>query len=1304
MPDASQWSLNLGAFSSAAIDYPATPPPGEIMRTCFLLPTAFGPHIHTGSITHPSGATGQFTVQMTEHGRSHVPVSCSNVTRRHNDPNDDVNLYPINWHAWSLKTKLVTGPGLSPMQWNYTYQPSISVHFFPGSTIQYPDCPPLTDCSVPPCQSEACAGSTRTTVNGPDGEWLRYHYGNTYRYNEGKLLKVESGAGETNILRTVNHGYDLSQVAQAYPARYGTSPRDLGDGFTAEYHRPQTTRQTTQQWVVFTHQVDAFNQYAQPTQITRSNTMGFSKSEQFGYWNSLPLWVLGQTQNVYDVSSGLWPLARLFDNATALPSQTYEYGKLVERRSYHTSGTQKGLPYEIYDGGNVKRTRLSNYHRGVPRLVTFHDNTTQSAVVNSRGEISSVSNELGHTTHYQYDAMGRLSQITYPTGDLTAWAPTTLNFTRVASTEYGLPAGHWRLTEATGAYRKITYFDGLWRPVLSREFDNANEAATRRMVQRKFNHRGQETFVSYPQASISSYTALVNGVATTYDTLGREVLRSANSELGLLNTQTSYLLAFRTQVKDPNGNFTTVSYQAYDEPSTDWPRLVQHPLGITTTINRDSWGKPTSITRSGSWTGGHQSFTRTYVYDAHQRLCKLIDPESGATVQGWNTSNQIAWTARGQSLTSPSDCQQASVPTAQRSTHSYDARNRLTFIDHPIGTSDVSYGYFADGALQTAATATSTWSYSYDKRGLLRNETLATNGLSLPVNYSYTTVGHRASVQYPDGATVNWLPNALGQASRAGNFATNASYHRNGVLAGFTYGDGHVYSLALNTRQLPLQRSELRNGVKLLNYAYTYDGNGNVLSVLDDRPGGNETRTLGYDALNRMTQADAPGLLGFETYRYDALDNLRKAEFVGASRADLHITYGINASNNRLSSIELAQTGTPHQHSYSHDARGNHTSGTTSIQAYTRSFNALNQMTAVFLPGQTDYYWYDAHGRRTTVQRNNQVTTQLYSREGQLLYERSPAGVGTRHVYLGGRLVASTTGSTTTWQHTDHLGSPVRRTNAAGTQTGITIFAPYGSLVAGTVSQGPGFTGHVNDTGSGLVYMQQRHYDPIAMRFVSVDPVHVDSGSGGNFNRYWYANNNPVTLIDPDGMMACSGDDFFKCQDQIQEIERQSKFPLEKGSSQSHNASSECAECDEVMATRRNIIQGWGDTLGDAGIFAAKEGAMLAGGGIFGRLIGRVGGLLSFGRKSDRAVPMGAGRSPMHVPGPQNVPTTIAGRRYTGHALDQMQGRGIMPSVVEDTIQRGVQTSGRDGARIYSTEQLRVIINPNGSIKTVFRQ
>jgi len=61
------------------------------------------------------------------------------------------------------------------------------------------------------------------------------------------------------------------------------------------------------------------------------------------------------------------------------------------------------------------------------------------------------------------------------------------------------------------------------------------------------------------------------------------------------------------------------------------------------------------------------------------------------------------------------------------------------------------------------------------------------------------------------------------------------------------------------------------------------------------------------------------------------------------------------------------------------------------------------------------------------------------------------------------------------------------------------------------------------DADTGLVYAQQRYYDPIVGRFLSVDPVTADAGSGGNFNRYWYANNNPYRFTDPDGRFGVVG-------------------------------------------------------------------------------------------------------------------------------------------------------------------------------------
>jgi uncharacterized protein RhaS with RHS repeats len=47
--------------------------------------------------------------------------------------------------------------------------------------------------------------------------------------------------------------------------------------------------------------------------------------------------------------------------------------------------------------------------------------------------------------------------------------------------------------------------------------------------------------------------------------------------------------------------------------------------------------------------------------------------------------------------------------------------------------------------------------------------------------------------------------------------------------------------------------------------------------------------------------------------------------------------------------------------------------------------------------------------------------------------------------------------------------------------------------------------------------MHERYYDPIAGRFLSVDPVTTDAKTGGHFNRYAYADNNPYKYTDPDG-------------------------------------------------------------------------------------------------------------------------------------------------------------------------------------------
>jgi RHS repeat-associated protein len=105
--------------------------------------------------------------------------------------------------------------------------------------------------------------------------------------------------------------------------------------------------------------------------------------------------------------------------------------------------------------------------------------------------------------------------------------------------------------------------------------------------------------------------------------------------------------------------------------------------------------------------------------------------------------------------------------------------------------------------------------------------------------------------------------------------------------------------------------------------------------------------------------------------------------------------------------------------------------------------------------------------------------------------------------------------------HTDALGSPVAETDAQGLLIDRLTYEPYGAVVGSSLDAGPAFAGHVNDTMTGLTYMQQRYLDTDLGVFLSVDPVGPSIAPVGMFNRYRYANGNPYTFYDPDGR--CTG-------------------------------------------------------------------------------------------------------------------------------------------------------------------------------------
>ncbi|MBB2488168.1 RHS repeat protein, partial [Mitsuaria sp. WAJ17] len=482
------------------------------------------------------------------------------------------------------------------------------------------------------------------------------------------------------------------------------------------------------------------------------------------------------------------------------------------------------------------------------------------------------------------------------------------------------------------------------------------EASSRKVVVKGYDSAGQLAFESYPQRDASTVGITSPGRRMTYDALGRLLRTEADSELGVLTSTQAYLSGFQTQTTNPRNKTSTQSFWALDKPEDAKLASASLPAGVTVTITRDAFGKPTSISRGG--------VTRRYVYDAGQRLCKTLEPEVNATVQDYDLAGNLSWKAPGQNLTLASACDTLSVPAAAKISYGYDPMNRLTSTGYGDGSPGITREYWPDGKLKTVSSNGSSWSYAYNSLRLISTETLSYAGQSWAFSWGYSPNGHLASLSYPTGGPgVSYAPNALGEPSQVGSFATGLSFHPNGAVNSFRFGNGIQHTLTLNLRGLP----QTNEDVGVMKDSYAYDANGNVNSISDQQESV-YSRSMGYDDLDRLTSASAPGVWGAATYTYDAADNLKTAN-VGSRSVTLNYLDGTN----RLNRVDVNGT----QQLYDYDPYGN--IKRKGAQQY--FFDQGNRLQSA-VPGGS--YVYDGLGRRIQVSGGGDGSTRLslYSQAG----------------------------------------------------------------------------------------------------------------------------------------------------------------------------------------------------------------------------------------------------------------------------------------------------------------------------------
>jgi hypothetical protein len=258
LPDGSAWNISFGNLLQALTAPDTT---SGTTQVCDYRASSTSQIARTGAITHPSGATGEFTVLSTLHGRSYVQRLCPSWIQW-----DDINppvthdhaFYPKFFDVISLTNKRISGPGLTTAEWTYVYGPANASW--------------TTQCS------SGCMTTKTVTVTGP-GDFNRYTFGNRYENNEGKLLKVEAGSSSSSILKVEDSTYALDPTGYPYPPEIGLSGDYRGDS-SALRHTPLLSRQVVQQGRTFSWQVPAtcgggsepcFDVYARPTTSVKSS-------------------------------------------------------------------------------------------------------------------------------------------------------------------------------------------------------------------------------------------------------------------------------------------------------------------------------------------------------------------------------------------------------------------------------------------------------------------------------------------------------------------------------------------------------------------------------------------------------------------------------------------------------------------------------------------------------------------------------------------------------------------------------------------------------------------------------------------------------------------------------------------------------------------------------------------------------------------------------------------------------------------------------------------------------------------------
>jgi RHS repeat-associated protein len=423
----------------------------------------------------------------------------------------------------------------------------------------------------------------------------------------------------------------------------------------------------------------------------------------------------------------------------------------------------------------------------------------------------------------------------------------------------------------------------------------------------------------------------------------------------------------------------------------------------------------------------------------------------------------------------------------------------------------VNLTYDNAGNLTGYSDGTSSATYAYDDLYRKIGETVNYGAFSLSTAYTYHKNGTKKSFTYPNGTAVDYSydPNNQPAGITIPSVGTIVydSYQWTRPTSMTLPGSGKQqfsYDPLMRTKTItasdPAQNPQM-------SYSYSYDKMDNI--KMKGTEAGNYA--YGYDDLYRLNDVKKD-TIQTEAYTYDPVGN-RLTSMVASNW-----TYN---QNNELQSYNST--------TYQYDANGNTIQKNAGGPVHNYVYDGDNRLVEVKdgSGGTIATYTYDPFGRRIKKDVGGVITYYLYSDEG-LIGEYTAVGA---EIKIYGYKPDSTwttdplfchsheSGNPEYYfYHNDHLGTPMKMTNASGVVVWSATYDAFGKAtvdVGATVANNLRFPGQYWDEETGLHYNFHRYYDSNMGRYASEDPIGL---SGGDNNLFVYVWNKPIRGYDPWGL------------------------------------------------------------------------------------------------------------------------------------------------------------------------------------------